>query len=459
MAEPKGPFQFFSKLDGGITDGPASKLDPNRAKDAIAGGSGEASQKIRQGNAEQGRLKRLANRQYRAASRGDHRSAAGFMQAYDNLKKIHGNDETSGAGIGTAGDSTRREVDKEIGRATTGASSLDQGMARRSLGMDSVETKGLDAQRNKGLGDTQGFKDTGGMGESLDPVGNPTTGFEEAEVGGIPVVEEEAEPNFEQAARDTAGRALGDEPTPHSEPVPGLKTDEPTPHSEPVPGLKTEFGESDARIESAIDNLDPDKFTPEMIDMLRKDVAGLSGQQRKDSAKVGEAAGEEFEKKARSAIEGGRDAIAEFESNQDYYASAFEARTKQNKLDAAKRQSDLKEKWEKRDAEVALERDALLAEQAGRQKLRDEAKPKTRIDPITKMNVLDTPSTPMRLGYEVTFYQEAEARSRVIEAAGKARRTAAEARARKSRAAQSPGIFAEDSIAGGAWKWLKSENL
>tara|TARA_R110002167_G_scaffold31945_1_gene104301 strand:+ start:2251 stop:3606 length:1356 start_codon:yes stop_codon:yes gene_type:complete len=451
MAEPKGPFQFFSKLDGGITDGPASKLDPNRAKDAIAGGSGEASQKIRQGNAEQGRLKRLANRQYRAASRGDHKDAAGFMQAYDNLKKIHGNGETSGAGIGTAGDSTRREVDKEIGRATTGASSLDQGMARRSLGMDSVETKGLDAQRNKGLGDTQGFKDTGGMGESLDPVGNPTTGFEENNVGGIPVAEEEAEPDFEQAARDAAYQKEGNDRFDALVEEGKLGADKES--------VSPEFGESDARIESAIDNLDPDKFTPEMIDMLRKDRAGLSDQQRKDSAKVGEAAGEEFEKKARSAIEGGRDAIYEFESNQDYYASAFEASTKQNKLDAAKRQSDLKEKWEKRDAEVALERDALLAEQAGRQKLRDEAKPKTRIDPITKMNVLDTPSTPMRLGYEVTFEQEAEARSRVIEAAGKARRTAAEARARKSRAAQSPGIFAEDSIAGGAWKWLKSENL
>ena len=307
--ESQKPFQFYSRLDGGITDGPAPKLDPNRAKDTIAGGSGEASQKVRQGNAEQGRLKRLANRQYRAASRGDHRSAAGFMQAYDNLKKIHGNDETSGAGIGTAGDSTRREVDKEIGRATTGASSLDQGMARRSLGMDPVETKGLDAQRNKGLGDTQGFKETGGMGESLDPVGNPTTGFEENNVGGIPVAEEEAEPDFEQAARDAAYQKEGNDRFDALVEEGKLGADKES--------VSPEFGESDARIESAIDNLDPDKFTPEMIDMLRKDRAGLSGQQRKDSAKVGEAAGEEFEKKARSAIEGGRDAIAEFEGKQE----------------------------------------------------------------------------------------------------------------------------------------------
>jgi hypothetical protein len=90
-------FQFFSKLDNKITDGPASQLDRNKSMQSIIRDDGQMGKDIRRTIQDEKRQTRLARRAYRAALRSNDpnqmMAVSGFLQGREdrNLSGINRN--------------------------------------------------------------------------------------------------------------------------------------------------------------------------------------------------------------------------------------------------------------------------------------------------------------------------------------------------------------------------------
>lgn len=75
-----------------------------------------------------------------------------------------------------------------------------------------------------------------------------------------------------------------------------------------------EFGESDSKVNDAIANLDPSKFSPEQIAAIKKNMAGLTPKQRKESAATGKAKSEEWGKQVDEVIGRAKETVTDVQA-------------------------------------------------------------------------------------------------------------------------------------------------